>query len=320
MHATRIRWRRSLLGAVAAMAAVSALTLPSATAGEDNGGAASDPAPLAEVFRDDFDGAAGSPPDAANWIVDTGTSYPGGPANWGTGEIQTYTDSPENLQKDGKGNLTITPRRNASGGWASARIETQRTDFEAPAGGVMRIEARIQMPNVTGAEALGYWPAFWTLGDAYRGNYWNWPGIGEFDIMENVNGVDSVWGVLHCGTAPGGPCNENNGLGASRACPGGSCQSGFHEYALELDRSGPVEELRWYVDGQQYHSVNAEQVGAETWANLAHHGHFLLLNVAMGGAFPDGVAGHATPTDATRPGVPMTVDYVSVEQSGGTAE
>lgn len=33
----------------------------------------------------------------------------------------------------------------------------------------------------------------------------NWPGVGEFDIMENVNGIDRVWGVLHCGVNPGGP-------------------------------------------------------------------------------------------------------------------
>jgi beta-glucanase (GH16 family) len=42
------------------------------------------------------------------------------------------------------------------------------------------------MPNVTGNAALGYWPAFWALGSPYRGNYQNWPGIGEFDVMENV--------------------------------------------------------------------------------------------------------------------------------------
>ncbi|WP_419992442.1 glycoside hydrolase family 16 protein [Streptomyces boninensis] len=300
--------RRTLFGACAAMAAVAALTLPTAQAEEE-------PAPMAEVFREDFDGAAGAPPSDENWIIDTGTSYPGGPPNWGTGERQTYTKDPQNLQLDGNGNLTITPRRDGSGNWTSSRIETQRTNFEAPEGGKMRIEARIQMPNVSGAEALGYWPAFWTLGDAYRGNYQNWPGVGEFDIMENVNGINKVWGVLHCGTAPGGPCNENTGIGADRECPDSACQAGFHEYALELDRTGDDEELRWYVDGQQYHSVTESKLGADTWAQATHHGHFILLNVAMGGAFPDGVAGHATPTDATKPGVPMTVDYVSVQQS-----
>ena len=57
---------------------------------------------------------------------------------------------------------------------------------------------------------------------------------------------------------------------------------------------------------------------ADTWAKATHHGHFLLLNLAMGGGFPDGVAGFATPTDATRPGGSLLVDHVavSVEQPG----
>ncbi|MDT0345970.1 glycoside hydrolase family 16 protein [Streptomyces litchfieldiae] len=269
-------------------------------------------------WSDDFTGAAGSPPSAANWQIDLGHGYPGGPANWGTGEIQTYTDSPANLGLDGGGNLRITPQRDAAGNWTSARIETRRADFKAPAGGVLRIESRIQMPNVTGEAALGYWPAFWALGSPYRGNYWNWPGIGEFDVMENVNGINSVWGVLHCGVSPGGPCDENNGIGASRACPGATCQSAFHTYRFEWDRSVSPNQLRWYVDDQLFHTVAENRVDATTWANMTGHaGYFLLLNVAMGGAFPNGVAGHATPTAATVPGRSMLVDYVAIWTRGG---
>lgn len=271
------------------------------------------------VFSDDFNGGNGSPPSSTNWQTDLGHSYPGGPANWGTGEIQNYTGNPANLSLDGNGNLRITPRRDGAGNWTSARIETRRADFKAPDGGVLRIEGRIQMPNVTGQAALGYWPAFWALGAPYRGNYWNWPGIGEFDIMENVNGINAVWAVLHCGVAPGGPCNEFNGLGNSRACPGSSCQSAFHTYRFEWDRSISPNQLRWYVDGQQYHSVSQSQMDAGTWSNMTSHaGYFILLNVAMGGAFPNGVAGFTTPTGATVPGHPMLVDYVAVWARGGT--
>lgn len=271
------------------------------------------------VWSDDFDGAGGTLPSDSNWIFDTGTSYPGGPANWGTGEIQTYTANPANVSRDGNGNLRITPIRGTSGGWTSARIETRRADFKPPAGGTLRIEGRIQMPNVTGDPALGYWPAFWALGAPYRGNYWNWPSIGEFDIMENVNGINSVWGVLHCGVAPGGPCNEFNGLAANRPCPGSTCQAAFHTYRFEWDRSITPNAFRWYVDDQQYHSVNQNQVDATTWNNMTGHaGYFILLNVAMGGAFPDGVAGFPTPTAATVSGRPMLVDYVAVwTRSGG---
>ncbi|MFD8919280.1 glycoside hydrolase family 16 protein [Streptomyces sp. NPDC059569] len=269
-------------------------------------------------WGDDFNGADRTPPSAANWQTDTGHGYPGGPGNWGTGEIQNYTASPDNLSLDGNGNLRITPLRDGAGNWTSARVETRRADFKAPAGGTLRIEGRIQMPNVTGDAALGYWPAFWALGSPYRGNYWNWPGIGEFDIMENVNGINSVWGVLHCGVNPGGPCNETTGLGANRACPGASCQSAFHTYRFEWDRAVTPNELRWYVDDQLFHTVRQNQMDAGTWANMTDHaGYFILLNVAIGGAFPDALGGR-TPTAATVPGRPMLVDYVAVWTRGGT--
>ncbi|MEU7110847.1 glycoside hydrolase family 16 protein [Streptomyces sp. NPDC046182] len=268
-------------------------------------------------WSDDFNGPDRSLPNGADWQIDTGHGYPGGPGNWGTGEIQNYTSSPDNLRLDGTGNLRITPLKDGAGNWTSARIETKRADFKAPAGGTLRIEGRIQMPNVTGEAAKGYWPAFWALGAPYRGNYWNWPAIGEFDIMENVNGLNSVWGVLHCGVNPGGPCGETTGIGASRVCPGASCQSAFHTYRFEWDRSVSPNELRWYVDDQLFHSVNETRVGAQAWADMTSHaGYFLLLNVAMGGAFPDALGG-PTPTAATVSGRPMLVDYVAVWTKGG---
>ncbi|MPZ81159.1 MAG: carbohydrate-binding protein [Actinophytocola sp.] len=308
--------RRRRLVAFGAAAAAVAIIAPMTHSAE-----ASVPPPDAgwtQVWADDFEGSAGTLPSSSNWIFDIGHSYPGGPGNWGTGEIAAHTNNPANVSVDGSGNLRITPLRDGAGNWTSARIETQRTDFKAPEGGVLRIEGRIQMPNVTGSEALGYWPAFWALGSPFRGNYWNWPGIGEFDIMENVNGINSVWGVLHCGVAPGGPCNEFNGLGTSRACPGASCQSAFHTYRFEWDQSVSPNQLRWYVDGQQFHSVSQGQLPADTWTQMTSHaGYFIILNVAMGGAFPDGVAGRATPVAETVSGRPMLVDYVAVWSRGG---
>lgn len=311
--------RRWSLAAVAAVAVTAIFVAQYAQADEGSSTVQAKPeaAALQQVWRTDFDGAAGSLPSGNDWIISKGHGYEGGPSNWGTGEIQEYTDNKDNVQLDGEGHLKITALKNGEN-WTSSRIETKRTDFAAPKGGKMRIEAALKLPNVSGPEAQGYWPAFWTLGEAFRGNYQNWPGIGEFDIMENINGQNTTLGTLHCGTSPGGPCNEQTGIGKEHPCAG-DCKADFHKFALELDRSGPTEELRWYVDGQQFHTVKSTDVDAKAWADATGHGHFILLNLAMGGALPD-KGGAKTPTAATKPGASLTVDYVSVEASGGAAK
>ncbi|WP_107469046.1 glycoside hydrolase family 16 protein [Streptomyces caniscabiei] len=299
------------------LAVATALALATAWATTAQGAAPTPPAGWTQVFVDDFNGAAGTGVSTSNWQYATGTSYPGGPANWGTGEVETMTNSTSNVSLDGNGNLRITPIRDAAGRWTSGRIETNRTDFQPPAGGKLRVESRLQMPNVTGTAAEGYWPAFWMLGAPYRGNYQNWPSVGELDIMENVQGRNQVWATMHCGTNPGGPCNETTGIGNSTACPGTTCQSGFHTYTMEWDRSVTPETIRFSVDGTQFHSVNANQVDATTWTNATNHGFFIILNVAMGGAFPDAFGGGLD--GDTRSGVPMVVDYVQVlSAAGGT--
>jgi beta-glucanase (GH16 family) len=256
------------------------------------------------VWTDDFNGASGAAPSPQNWLQSSGTSYPGGAAQWGTGEIETYTTDRANASLDGNGHLRITATREASGAWHSGRLETQRTDFQAAPGGQLRVQARIQLP----AGGAGYWPAFWMLGEKFRGVYTNWPGIGEIDIMEN-KGVEpsTVHGTVHCGVTPGGPCHENDGLGGSYNA-GSQLSAGFHTYAVEWDRSHPVEEIRWYVDGHQYFSVRSTDVDASTWAAATHHGFFVLFNLAVGGSF-------GGPTDdSTRTAATMTVDAVSVSR------
>lgn len=254
------------------------------------------------TWSDSFSGSDGTAPSGANWKTSTGTSYPGGAAQWGTGETETYTASRNNLALDGKGHLKITAIRDSAGAWTSGRIETQQTGFQAAPGHVLRVEARIQTPS----SGAGYWPAFWMLGAPFRGVYTNWPGIGEIDIMENAGGrADTVNGTLHCGVAPGGPCNENKGIGGKHTGTS-PFSAGFHTFAVEWDRTRPVEEIRWYVDGQNYFTVRSSQVDATTWANATHHGFFILLDLAVGGSFPG-------PTDAaTKPNGSMLVDYVRV--------
>ncbi|MER5638893.1 ricin-type beta-trefoil lectin domain protein [Kitasatospora sp. NPDC002227] len=259
------------------------------------------------VFSDDFAGPAGSAPSAARWVYDTG---PG--SNFGTGEIETMTNSTANVHLDGNGHLAITAL-GSGGSWTSGRIHTPSAPAGAPAGGKLQVTASIQQPNP--ASGAGYWPAFWMLGPG------QWPENGEIDIMEDVNARSQVAGTIHCGTYPGGVCNEGNGIGSGlRACAG--CQGGYHTYSMILDRTNTsAESITWFLDGAAYFSVSESQVGAAAWQQAFDHNLTIIFDLAMGGGFPNGVCGCNTPTAATSSGGTMSVGYVAAYTttgSGGT--
>lgn len=306
------RWRALAAGGVVA---VTAAALAVVAAPSPAGAVPAPPSGFTLVWGDDFTGPAGGRINEADWIYSTGTGYPGGAPNWGTGEIERMTSDPANVSLDGAGHLAITPRRDAAGNWTSARVETRRTDFQPPANGKLRMEASIKQPDVSGAEAAGYWPAFWALGGPARPvGATNWPGVGEIDMLENINGRDSHFAAFHCGTGIPGTCNETTGLGSGeRPCPG--CKTSFHTYGVEWDRSVTPQALRWYRDGTVYFTLTRDQVDRASWDNALNHGYFMILNVAIGGGFPAAFGGGPTP--ATRPGVPMLVDHVAVYTSGG---
>src|SRR5919199_6657320 len=94
-----------------------------------------------EVWSDQFDGPAGQRLDPAKWTPQIGTSYPGGAPNWGTGEVETATDNPANASTDGDGHAALRAIREQDGHWTSARLETVRTDFRPPPGGMLKFEA-----------------------------------------------------------------------------------------------------------------------------------------------------------------------------------
>jgi beta-glucanase (GH16 family) len=264
------------------------------------------PAGFSLTWGDDFTGAGGTGLDTGVWRYDTG---PG--SSFGTGEIETMTSSTANVFHDGAGHLVLRALHSGGDpntGWTSGRFETQAATFGAPPGGVVMMEAAIQQPNVTTANGAGYWPAFWMLGAPLRSGV-GWPGSGEVDIMEDINGRSSVFGTLHCGTFPGGPCNESTGIGSGeRPCPG--CQTGYHTYAVQIDRSVSPEQIRWYLDGANYFTLSASRVDATTWANAVDHPFFIIFDLAMGGGFPAAFGGG--PFASTVSGGQMNIDYVAV--------
>nr|WP_220195028.1 discoidin domain-containing protein [Ktedonospora formicarum] len=223
------------------------------------------------------------------------------------------SNSTDNVSLDGNNHLNITALRNGNN-WTSGRIETKRSDFAAPAGGMLQITASIKQPNP--ANALGYWPAFWTLGAGSRTGG-SWPAIGETDIMEDVNGLSEQAATLHCGVNPGGACNEPYGFGSGMAtCP--NCQTGYHTYTEIIDRTQSDEQIRWYLDNQQIGVVRESQVGVSTWQAAVDHGFFIIFDLAIGGSFPNGVCGCTTPTSTTSSGGTLSIASVGVYQSTGT--
>jgi hypothetical protein len=259
------------------------------------------PSGWSTVFSDSFSGGAGSGIDS-QWMYDTGQGV------WGTGEIENMTNSTSNVHQDGNGHLDITALGSGSN-WTSGRVQTTSANVGAPAGGELEVTASIQQP--TGG--LGYWPAFWMLGPG------QWPENGEIDIMEDVNALSEVAGTVHCGTDPGGPCNESNGIGSGLTGCGG-CQSGYHTYTMILNRTNTAaESITFYLDGNAYFTVTEGQIGTSTWQAAFDHNLSIILDLAMGGGFPNGVCGCTTPTSGTASGGTMSVGYVAAYSTSGSS-
>jgi beta-glucanase (GH16 family) len=280
-------------------AAEHAGTIAPAAASAPAGAAPSAPRGWTTVFSDDFAGRAGSAPSAANWFYDIGSGY-------GTGEIERTTSSMRNVYLDGHGHLVLKAIHSGST-WTSARIESTRDDFAAPAGGQLEITASIEQPGP--AQGVGYWPAFWTLGSPMRAGG-GWPASGELDIMEDVNARNEASQTLHDSVGSTGH--------PLIACTGSRCESGYHTYSVVISRvNARAEYLRFLMDGRVTDTVTEAQVGAAAWREAIDHGFFIILDLAMGGNYPDAYCGCTAPTTATSSGASMSVAYVAVYEKGG---
>jgi Ricin-type beta-trefoil lectin domain/Glycosyl hydrolases family 16 len=307
-RATRWRLRGALALAVTTpVIALTAVMAPSAAAlvapaaqAASAAVAAAVPAPPAgwsTVFSDDFNGPAGSGADS-QWMYDTG---PG--SNFGDGQIETMTNSTSNVHLDGNGDLDITAFGSGSS-WTSGHIQT-RASVSAPAGGELEVTASIEQP--TGGP--GYWPAFWMARP--------WPNNGEIDIMEDVNSLPEVSANVHCGPDPGGPCHEPDGIGSGLvACS--VCLTGYNTYTMILNRTNTSDEsITFYVDGTSYFTVTESQVGQWAWQAAFDQNMSIILDLAMGGAYPNGDCACATPNSATTSSGTMSVAYVAAYSTTG---
>ena len=273
------------------------------------------------VWSDEFDGTA---INTNNWTHEVNCN--GG----GNQEKQCYTDAAENsFVSDGL--LTIVAKPAADGAaqpYTSARMTTQnKMDFQYG-----RVEMRAKLPKGQGA-----WPAFWMM--PTDSVYGGWPKSGEIDIMEAVNlgtqradGTEetNIYGTLHYGAGP-----ASDFTGASHTVPTNPGDD-FHTYAIEWQEG----EIRWYMDGYLYATQRQSQLrlsGNGDILGLTHRGwyaelydvatgqlgtdwssapfdqdFFMILNVAVGGNWPESVNEGGIDASAFTDGQTLEVDYVRV--------
>ena len=244
------------------------------------------------VFFDDF-----SAPtlDRTKWNVEV-------TGRWVNDEQQAYVDSEEVIHVD-DGVLVIEARPRpgfvtAEGrkfDFVSGRINTMgKAEFTSGT-----ISARIQLP-----EGSGLWPAFWALGTG------RWPETGEIDIMEYVGEPDWVSAALH---GPG-YSGETPLVNKLYLTPDGDATE-WHVYSVAWDSAGFV----FRVDDQLMYRATrtmVEHYGAWAFDNPK----YLILNLALGGAYPVKINGVREPrglppstADLIREGrARMLVDWVRV--------
>ena len=135
-------------------------------------------------------------------------------------------------------------------------------------------------------------------------------------MMEDVNGLNQASQTLHdAAGSDGHPLT---------ACPGAgsTCQTGYHTYTVLVSRRNTrAEYLQFRMDGATIDTITEAEVGdARPGTEAIDHGFFIILDLAMGGNYPDGECNCTAPTAATTSGGTMRLAYVTVYERGRHAQ
>jgi beta-glucanase (GH16 family) len=250
------------------------------------------PAP-ATLFFDDF---STGQLDRTKWnVIVTGRTV--------NNEQQAYVDSTDTIR------VGDSPENRGAANGALIIRARRRPGFKTPEGRAFdfisgRLESRSKFEFTYGTAAArikltagaGLWPAFWALGAG------RWPDTGEIDIMENVG--DPTWTNF----AMHGPGYSGNTPFASRQHfrQNGDI-TGWHVYSIDWSPDNVI----FKVDGNEEYRVTKSMVeGYGRWAY--DNPKFLILNLALGGQYPQSVNKAADPY----PGLPQsTVDLIAADNA-----
>ncbi|MDD6826313.1 MAG: family 16 glycosylhydrolase [Oscillospiraceae bacterium] len=241
------------------------------------------------LWNDEF---SGKELDRTIWTYDP--HEPG----WTNSELQEYTTSEENVfTRDGKLVLKAIKTKDENGNayYTSGKIKGQNLkDFMYG-----KVVARAKVP-----EGKGLWPAIWMMPTDEQ-HYGQWPKCGEIDIMEVLgHQTDTAYGTVHYGE----PHGEQQGTYVLEGSD--TFSSDFHEFSVEWEPG----EMRWYIDGNLYHTVNdwfsaVDGEDDKPYPAPFDQTFFVQLNLAVGGTWPGNP--DAT-TDFEK--AEFLIDYVRVYQ------
>lgn len=240
------------------------------------------------LWNDEFDGDT---LDATIWSMEA--REPG----WTNSELQEYTLTGENVfVKDGKLVLKAikTTGSNGKDYFTSGKVNSQnKKDFQYG-----KVVVRAKTP-----EGQGLWPAIWMMPQD-ESFYGQWPKCGEIDIMEVLgNQTDTAHGTIHYGE----PHAQQQGTYKLET---GTFASDFHEFSVEWEPG----EMRFYIDGNHYHTVNdwftaVDGNDEKPYPAPFNQPFFVQLNLAVGGTWP-GNPDETTDFDKAE----FEIDYVRVYQ------
>jgi beta-glucanase (GH16 family) len=202
------------------------------------------------IFDDEFNGSAGSAPDATKWQI--------------LGGAKPYVDGQGHLVETATSNPGGVPCTNGSGLYESGGIDT------GPATGGLfdfqygSVEASIQVPCQSGT---GLWPAFWSDGP-------NWPTGGEIDYLE----IMKYFGPTDANEGLHGPTTGGSSWGLSYQNTASTWCGAYHTYGAIWSPG----EIQFTIDGTVERTITptAMQSGW-TWP-FDSYGQRLLLDLQIG--------------------------------------
>jgi beta-glucanase (GH16 family) len=235
--------------------------------------------PIKYLFREEFDGPAGSAPDQSKWTIATARETIKNPVFWDRPEnMGQYRNDRKNVFLDGKSNLVIRAMKDAKGKYVSGKLKGTFW------GGINTTwEARIKFNCLTN----GCWPAWWLSNDH--------PEVGgEIDLAEWYG--NQSW--------PSGTTVHAREDGTSFATQPYPIDGAWHTWRVSWTDAG-MSFWQDYVDGAPPY-FEVPSFSLDDWPfNLPDYRVFPVLNLAVSGSGGGDPAGGVYPAD-------MLVDYVRV--------